>query len=283
MWLSAIRLILGPALLWQGAKVRRNILRMPEPQGPRVGRKGQGEPLSILLLGDSSVAGVGAETQHDALSGRLVQWLQDQHCVDWQVIATTGWTTEDALDALGKTAPRQIDVAVLSLGVNDVTTETGISAWINTYATLIDTLRQDWQPRLMILSGLPPMGQFPSLPQPLRWYMGQQAKAHQRALFSRFAADPDFACLPLVFDLDVAAMAEDGFHPGPMVYDAWAQDVAELIQHHPTQKPPDQSDPVTDGAHRSSETEPSSEQSRHPTPSDHQSPEHTRPNPAGFR
>ena len=46
---AAIRLLLGPVLLWQGARVRRDILRLPEPEGPRQG--GQGG-LRILILGD---------------------------------------------------------------------------------------------------------------------------------------------------------------------------------------------------------------------------------------
>ena len=281
MWLSAIRLLLGPLLLLQGAKVRRDILRMPEPEGPRTGRSGQGNGLSVLLLGDSSIAGVGAQTQDQALSGRLAHRLATTHQVNWQVIGTTGWTTQDALDAIAARPSRKIDIAVLSLGVNDVTTETGIRQWLQSYDHLIETLRRDWQPRRIILSGLPPMGAFPALPQPLRWYMGQQASAHERALFKHFGQDPDIVCLPLALDLDVSAMAEDGFHPGPQVYHVWAEDIARVIQRQ-SQTPPAPPAPATDAAHPSSETEPSSERSRNPAPSDPRQPARTRPDPAGF-
>jgi lysophospholipase L1-like esterase len=35
--------------------------------------------------------------------------------------------------------------------------------------------------------------------------------------------------MPLRLDLDVASMADDGFHPGPAVYAAWAEQLGETI------------------------------------------------------
>lgn len=230
MWLSALRIVLGPALLWQGAQVRRQILRMPEADGPRQGGAEDPGALSVLFLGDSSIAGVGAPTLRQALSGRLIHRLS-RHRPDiaWRVLGTTGWTTEDALDALGTLPEHRYDIVVISLGVNDVTTETDPAAWLDIYDRLLDTLTDRFGARLTIVSGLPPMGRFPALPQPLRWYLGLRASANETALFQRHEDRPNTVCLPLVFDLDPTAMAEDGFHPGPGVYDAWAALVAEAI------------------------------------------------------
>ena len=249
--LGLLRLFLGPVLLWQGARVRRDILRMPEPAGPRGGTLGTGAPLSVLLLGDSSIAGVGAEVQDHALSGRLAHHLSPTYCINWQVVGRTGWTTQDAMQALTAEQPRPVDVAVLSLGVNDVTTETGISTWLETYSQLVVRLRNDWKVRVFVLSGLPMMGAFPALPQPLRWYLGLQADAHQKALFDRFNDTSGTICVPLNFDLDVSAMAEDGFHPGPLVYDVWAEDIANIIRERFRQKHKGERDLSTDDARRS--------------------------------
>ncbi|MEM7686076.1 MAG: SGNH/GDSL hydrolase family protein [Pseudomonadota bacterium] len=232
MSIAAIRILLGPVLLWQGKQVRRTILRLPEAEGPRTGQSGSGAPLSVLLLGDSSVAGVGADTQTDALSGRLIDRLSTTHHVTWRVIAKTGWTTRDARYALADIATEAFDVVVLSLGVNDVTTETGLKPWLTLYHDLLNALQQTCQPKLIVVNGLPPMGRFPALSQPLRWYLGQQAIAHEAALFATLSNKPGIATLPLTFDLEVSAMARDGFHPGPAVYDAWAADIAACIQSH---------------------------------------------------
>ncbi|MEL7000818.1 MAG: SGNH/GDSL hydrolase family protein, partial [Pseudomonadota bacterium] len=184
----------------------------------------------VLLLGDSSVAGVGADSQTDALSGRLIDRLSTTHDVTWRIIAKTGWTTRDAHDALPDMAAEACDVVVLSLGVNDVTTETGLKSWLTLYHDLLKALDQTCQPKLIVVNGLPPMGRFPALSQPLRWYLGQQAIAHETALFAALSNKPGIATLPLNFNLEVSAMAPDGFHPGPAVYDAWAADIAACIQ-----------------------------------------------------
>lgn len=62
---------LAPVLLWQGRNVRRSTLRLPEAAGVRYGQVGRGPALRILLLGDSSAAGVGVSQQEQALAGQL--------------------------------------------------------------------------------------------------------------------------------------------------------------------------------------------------------------------
>ncbi|MEO1603455.1 MAG: SGNH/GDSL hydrolase family protein, partial [Pseudomonadota bacterium] len=89
MSLAAIRIALGPLLLTQGRRVRRDILRLPEAEGPREGIVGEGPPLRLLVLGDSSAAGVGAATQSDALVGQLVAQLSPEYRTAWTVIART--------------------------------------------------------------------------------------------------------------------------------------------------------------------------------------------------
>ena len=65
----------APLLLWQGRRVRRDTPKLPEAEGPRDGIAGAdrpGRPLRLLIVGDSSAAGVGASVQDEALAGRLV-------------------------------------------------------------------------------------------------------------------------------------------------------------------------------------------------------------------
>ncbi|EEX09439.1 hypothetical protein SL1157_1477 [Ruegeria lacuscaerulensis ITI-1157] len=57
-----VRLPLLPLLAAQALMVRQRALRLPEPSGPREGRQGRGPRLRLLIVGDSSAAGVGAGT-----------------------------------------------------------------------------------------------------------------------------------------------------------------------------------------------------------------------------
>ena len=115
------RLPLAPILAAQAIGVRRRARFLPEPPGPRQGTAGDGPRLRLLMIGDSSAAGVGAATQETALAGRLVADLSRDHRVEWRLLATTGATTRDTLLRLSTTPLPQCDVVVSALGVNDTT------------------------------------------------------------------------------------------------------------------------------------------------------------------
>ena len=223
-------LALGPLLLVQGRHVRRVTPRLPEPDGARSGTTGSGPALRLLLLGDSAAAGVGASSQDEALSGRLVTALA-AHCrVSWTVLATTGHTTGDALQALQAAPATAFDVAVTSLGVNDVTALRRVGPWLAQQAALAALLREKFAVRHLLLSALPPMHRFPALPQPLRWYLGARARHFNRALaaWSLTQANCHFSAAP--YPLEHGLMAADGFHPGPAAYALWGDHLATEIR-----------------------------------------------------
>jgi hypothetical protein len=64
---------LGPLLIAQALRVRRNVVRLEEPPGARSGSEGAGAPLRLLITGDSAAAGVGARTQEEALSANSLR------------------------------------------------------------------------------------------------------------------------------------------------------------------------------------------------------------------
>jgi hypothetical protein len=81
---------LGPILWLQRKYVRRVTLKLPEPNGPREGVTGHGPLLRLLIAGDSAAAGVGSNSQEEALCGQLVQRLSQRYSVQWQLRAVSG-------------------------------------------------------------------------------------------------------------------------------------------------------------------------------------------------
>lgn len=219
--------LLAPYLWWQGRRVRREVPRLPEPEGARSGRHGDGPPLRLLILGDSAAAGVGAPHQSQALAGQLVERLAAHYALDWTLLARTGDRTPDAQAALASSALR-CDVALTSLGVNDATALTRPAPFLAAQAALVGTLR-DRGARLILLSGLPPVHAFPALPQPLRAVLGRHVRRLDAVLAHWAAGQHDCEHLPFGELPDASWMASDGFHPGPPVYAAWAEQAAERI------------------------------------------------------
>ena len=226
-----LRLALAPVFLAQGLAVRRRATRLPEAEGPRAGRAGRGPLLRLLVVGDSSAAGVGVAHQEGALAGRLCAALSDDFTVQWQLRARIGATTESTLDSLRQLDAVPFDAAVVALGVNDVARQVPLRRWLARQQELVELLHTRFGIRRAYLSGVPPMGRFPLLPQPLRAMLGARAAAFDEALAGFARGQPRLRHLP--FDaaaLDPALMAPDGFHPGPEIYRLWAAHLADAIR-----------------------------------------------------
>jgi lysophospholipase L1-like esterase len=228
-----MRLIAGclfPIMMVQGMWVRTRVPKLPEAKGPREGIAGIGMPLRILVAGDSSAAGVGASTQTEALVGRLVSILSEDYKVHWKLIANTGWTTAALCQYLTSTPSTPYDVALTAIGLNDITSRNPMHASLLKQVKLVDLLRNRFAVRHILISGLPPLHRFPSLPEPLRWYIGSRAKRVDFAIQGWSRDQPDCDHIQLNFPVGPEYMASDGFHPGPGIYALWGKAAAELIR-----------------------------------------------------
>ena len=238
---QACKLALLPVLLAQGRRVRDNALRLPEAAGARAGMAGSGRvALRVLIVGDSSAAGVGVGTQDEAFAGQLAQSLAERTgaAVGWQLVATSGHTAGDAARALAGTTLQTADLLVTALGVNDVLDQTPPTRFlaaldeIHALAVTRAQVTHTWH------CGLPPLGSFALLPRPLRWILGRDAAHLDHALRRHLAGQTTRLHLPLPDaprrpGRDDATpegwMARDGFHPGLLGYRQWGRQVAEAI------------------------------------------------------
>ena len=218
-----------PVLLAQALWVRRRAALLPEPQGPRSGTAGQGPPLRLLIIGDSSAAGVGAETQETALSGQLVAQLAQRYQVTWRLDAGTGETTASTIKRLSVLPSEKFDCAVIALGVNDVTHATTKAHFVTQQRALWHLLQDRFQVQQILCSGVPPIQHFPLLPQPLAWVLGRQAARLDRGLADLAAKSTGVTHLPLGLPKNPDMAAPDGFHPSPKAYAIWAVNLTQQI------------------------------------------------------
>ena len=225
---QVLRVPLLPVLAAQALWVRRNAPLLPEPTGPRAGRQGRGPRLRLLITGDSSAAGVGAGTQQQALSGYLVARLARHYSVEWQLEATTGHTTRDALTRLSE-LDGPFDAVVTALGVNDVTRAVTQQQFMQRQTRLLDHLTGPLGARQVVVTAVPRMNRFPALPQPLAWVLGQQAARLDQGLQQVAGMFPQARHLTLDLPDDPALAAPDGYHPSPMAYRLWGEAAARLL------------------------------------------------------
>ena len=229
-----LKLALAPILIAQGLWTRARVPVLPEAAGPRKGVVGHGPSLRLLIVGDSSAAGVGVARQEQALAGYLSRELaaQAQARVQWQLVARSGITSAQALALVREAAPARADVAVAVLGVNDVVDQVSTRRAVAAREALTDWLLGTVAARHVVFSPLPPIHQFPALPQPLRWVAGRDARRHDTAMALWAARRDDVSHAPMAVTLGRDVMAHDGFHPGEPVYRLCGQALAVHIAQH---------------------------------------------------
>lgn len=228
-----LKYILAPLLILQAKQVRKNTLRLPEARGPRKGIQGRGErEVRLLILGDSAAAGVGVDDQAHALSGQILACFGDKFRVEWELIAKTGATTADTVNHLESLPQKTFDIAITSLGVNDVKSGVTKDQWMAQQKQLIFLLRKKFQVKRLIISAVPPMELFPALPWPLGAYLGICSRQLNRSMRVWISTQADCEFLEFNLPLDKSLMADDGFHPGPRLHAIWAREIFQHIHRH---------------------------------------------------
>jgi lysophospholipase L1-like esterase len=225
------KLLLSPLLVAQAVVARARTPRLPEAAGAREGEIGRGPRLRLLMLGDSSAAGVGVAAQSQALAGYLPKALARQAGVrvQWRLRAQAGLTSAQCLLQLASCAPFEADVAVVVLGVNDVVDQVPSRSAVAARESIANRLRNGHGVAHVVFAPLPPVQHFPALPQPLRWVAGQDAKRHDDAVAAWARTRDDVSHVPIDLPLNRELMADDGFHPGEPVYRICGTALAEHI------------------------------------------------------
>ena len=227
-----LKIALSPLLIAQAIATRRRAPVLPEASGPREGRVGSGGvAFRLLMAGDSSAAGVGVAHQDQSVAGHLTRALHahGRRPVYWALHARSGLTTQQVHAMLRDERPAAADVAVLITGVNDVIEQVPSRRAVQQRAALADWLLGEGIAAHVVFAPLPPIHQFPLLPQPLRRVMGDDARRHNAALAEWAAGRSDVSCVNIPLTLHADMMASDGFHPGEPVYRTCGEALARFI------------------------------------------------------
>ncbi|WP_246034174.1 SGNH/GDSL hydrolase family protein [Thalassotalea mangrovi] len=211
--------------------MRKRTPVLPEPKGSRLGVVGTGTSIKLLIIGDSAALGIGASHQREALLGQTLKYLSPHFRVQYQLIAKSGATTSDTLSVLETLPQQSFDAVITSLGVNDVTSSLTVAVWRQQQAVLRSLLQDKFAVKQSIITTVPPMHKFPALPNPLRWYLGDKANRFNDILAQDVEREHHCQMLNIDRELPLSAMATDGFHPGPPVYQHWGHTAARLIRH----------------------------------------------------
>lgn len=220
---------LRAVLTRQAAIARRRIgkpLGEESIDADRVWRRAlEGDPVDLLLLGDSLAAGLGAERRKETLGGRLAKGLGRRlhRPVRLRTAAVVGSESPDLDDQLALLpAGYTADVAVIVVGGNDVTHRLPVSTSTRHLRRTIDELRA--RGAEVVVGTCPDLGALRPVPQPLRRLVSSLSRrlgeAQTEVARDAGAVPVDLrrAVGPMFFDDPEAMFSLDRFHPSPLGY-----------------------------------------------------------------
>ena len=245
----AAALLLGAPLVFLGVLGVQAVLAaraeyLPDDPGYLIeatvvpGAGGAGEPLRLVMLGDSTVAGVGSPRLEQSLPVLVAQRVSDilGRPVEVRGLGVSGARTDTVrTEQLPRLTDAGVDAIVIVVGSNDVTHLTSPEAITERTRRTLRAARDAAPGAVVVLGGIPLFGSADALSQPLRWVVDRYAdvlRPRQRAAARSVdgvtyvdiatEASPRFAGVP-------EAMSSDGFHPAPVGYGFWADALARGV------------------------------------------------------
>lgn len=217
----------GPRILAQKRRLEAEVERLPDAERPWEGKLEGDDPLRLLVIGDSTAAGVGAATQDEALPGALARELhaRTDRGVIWRAIGENGVNTHEFLDRhLAAAVSRPADLVFVSLGANDALHARSAGAFARDLRELFTTLSDRLPEAGILMSNLPVFARFELLPEPLRTTLYRHSRNLERVAARVVARDERWMIteqLPPPYGPDF--FARDLFHPSASGYADWAR------------------------------------------------------------
>ena len=163
------------------AKRRRFLPSEPQLEIGGVVGPEDGEPLVLVVLGDSSVAGVGADSVQDTLTYGVAKALTDRYRVTLHALGVSGSKLCNVVgEQLPQVAGLDPDVVLVCVGTNDVTHGTPFREARRQLRLLADGLATVAPGAVVVVSGLPPAETALAFRRPLRDLLGLRAYAFTR-------------------------------------------------------------------------------------------------------
>lgn len=191
---------------------------------------------TYLALGDSYTIGQSV-SETDRFPYHTVSLLREQNIKidNAKIIATTGWTTKNLLDALtATTLPTNYDVVSLLIGVNNQYQGRSIDEYKTEFTLLVNRAIQyaNNRPTHVFVLSIPDYSKTPF------------AQNYDTAKISREIAQFNTAnktisqqlgvdylnITPISLESDPELLAGDGLHPSGKQYHRWAELLAPMMQ-----------------------------------------------------
>lgn len=225
--LSRVAMIpVAPVLFAQGKQLRRDTPILPPAALPWHGSHPGPDPVRLVLLGDSTIAGVGAATQQDGLAGNLSRELGTRlrRGVEWRAVGESGATSRDLLERFIDDAMSEpFDMVFVSVGANDALGLRSRAVFGRDIRSLVSRFRQANPKCTILVSSLPAFFRFELLPNPLKRNLYRHSRSLEAEARRIIGMTDNARMSPTPPPYTEGFFASDLFHPSALGYRDWAR------------------------------------------------------------
>lgn len=236
-------ILLLPLLFYQGKQIRKKVPSLPEAKNP-VGfiNLNSNEALKMICIGESTIAGVGAEIHENAFSGTLAKTLAEalKKNVSWKVYARSGYTMNRLNKKLiPKIEADELDLIVIGMGANDAFRLNNIKNWNREVENCISKLRSKFSCPIVFLN-MPPIKEFPAFSSSIKSTIGElveflgaalkeNIQDKEKVYYNEEVVTLEQYSKRYKLDQTIDKYFSDGVHPSLLTYQIWAKETAKFI------------------------------------------------------
>ena len=243
---GAVMLPLLPFMYFQGKRIIGSVPILPDAEGPRGIVPGSaGRSLRLLVIGESTMSGVGVATHEQGFTGALARTLGAGWGakVQWRVYARSGFTLRRLkAEVLPLIEETETDLIVVGMGGNEAFKMNTPAGFRRDMQAVIDDLRARFGPDVPIaFPNMPPIKEFPAFTPLIKFTLGNMVEYFGEELADLIKDQPNLHYNARVIRLnewtealnmanDPSAFFSDGVHPSGLTYTTWGTDFGEFIQ-----------------------------------------------------
>lgn len=221
-----------PVYVWQGVGVRLRTERMAPAEGAVTGGlPGRGEPVRLLVIGDSSAASVGIRATDKGLAAVLAGLVNIRTGlpVEWRAAGSNSATAGQVRDfVVPNLAHDPYTHIVVSVGTNDAKNFHTMRRFKREFGGLIYALKAKWPQARIVWSPVVDMRLVPAMP-PLLGRILEIRAALVNRLAARLCLERGAVPAVRLPILDASGFSTDGFHASEAGYAYWAEHLLPFV------------------------------------------------------
>ncbi|MGB1033058.1 MAG: SGNH/GDSL hydrolase family protein [Flavobacteriales bacterium] len=202
----------------------------------------QNGKLEVLMIGESTFAGVGVKTHQEGFTGAFTEQLS--RCFDkdihWKVYARSGYTAKRVVyKILPKIEEKKTDIIMIGLGGNDAFHLTTPRKWRQDVTFLVASLQKQFPSTPLVFCNLPPIKLFPVFPFTIKFVVGNLVEILGEELellvnqWDNVFFNSDVVTIAswkekFKIKGDINDFFSDGLHPSQLTYQVWGKEMANV-------------------------------------------------------